>query len=69
MLEIILFFILCVFIYIVGKENGKKETTKLIKKYWNDSKDINEFWRKFTMLWNEYVGEEKENGHSSSRWR
>ena len=58
-MKLILLFILCVCIYTVGEEHGKKEITKLVKQYWTESKDINEFWRKFTMLWNEYVGEDK----------
>lgn len=56
-MKVILLFILCVCVYVVGEENGKKEITKLVKQYWTESNNINEFWRKFTYLWNEYVGE------------
>ena len=59
MLKTILLFILCVCIYTIGEENGKKETTKLIKQYWEESKDVDEFWAKFTILWENNVGSEE----------
>lgn len=58
-MKIILIFILCVCVYTLGEESGKKEITNLIKQYWETSKDVNEFWRKYTILWNEYGGERK----------
>lgn len=56
-MKAILLFILCVCIYTIGEENGKKETTKLIKQYWEESNNVNEFWEKFTELWKNNVGE------------
>ena len=58
-MELILIFILCVCIYTIGEDNGKKNTTKLIKQYWEESKDIDEFWAKFTILWENTVGSEE----------
>ena len=58
-MELILIFILCVCIYTIGEDNGKKNTTKLIKQYWEESKDIDEFWAKFTILWENNVGSEE----------
>ena len=40
-MELILIFILCVCLYTVGEEKGKKDTTKLIKQYWEEL-DIDE---------------------------
>ena len=65
MLDVILLFILCVCIYTVGEENGKKDTTKLIKQYWEESNSINEFWEKFTILWGKNVGREKDDNSKS----
>lgn len=56
-MKAILLFILCVCIYTVGEENGKKDTTKLIKQYWEESNNVNEFWAKFTILWKNNVGD------------
>ena len=56
-MKAILLFILCVCIYTIGADNGKKETTKLIKQYWEESNNVNEFWEKFTMLWENNVGD------------
>ena len=58
-MELILIFILCVCIYTIGEDNGKKNTTKLIKQYWEESNNVDEFWEKFTMLWESNVGDEK----------
>lgn len=60
-MKAILLFVLCVCIYTVGEENGKKYTTKLIKQYWEESNNVNEFWAKFTMLWKNNVGSEKDD--------
>lgn len=60
-MELILLFILCVCIYTIGEENGKKETTKLIKQYWEESKNVDEFRAKFTILWENNVGSEKDD--------
>ena len=49
--KIIIVFILCICSYIIGKENGNEETTRLIKQYWEESKDIDDFWFKFSILW------------------
>mgnify|MGYP003448384002 CR=1 FL=1 len=49
--------ILCVCIYTRGEEKGKKDTTKIIKQYWEESKNVNEFWAKFTILWKNNVGD------------
>lgn len=57
MIKIILIFILCVAVYTVAEEKGKKDTMMLIKQYWEESKNVDEFWAKFTMLWNEYIKE------------
>ena len=57
MLDLILIFILCVCLYTVGEEKGKKDTTKLVKQYWEESRTVNEFWEKFTMLWKNNVGD------------
>lgn len=64
-MELILIFILCVCIYTVGEENGKKNTTKLIKQYWEESNNANEFWEKFTELWKNNVGSEKDDNSKS----
>lgn len=53
--KVILIIILCICVYAIGEENGKKDITKLVKQYWEESKNVNEFWAKFTMLWNEHV--------------
>lgn len=58
MIKLLLIFILCVCVYTLGEESGKKEITKLIKQYWEESSNVNDFWRRYTILWNEYVGEE-----------
>lgn len=60
MIKLFLIFILCVCVYTLGKENGKKEITKLIKQYWEEAINVNDFWRRYTRLWNEYVGEEED---------
>ena len=56
-MNIIAVIILCWCFYIIGKENGKEETTKLIKQYWEESVDINDFFYKFSILWKRNVGE------------
>lgn len=56
-MEIILISILCLIFYIMGKDKGKEQTTKLIKKYWEESKNINDFLYKFTIMWNKNVGD------------
>ena len=58
MLKTILLFILCVCIYTVGEEKGKKDTTKLIKQYWEESNNVDEFWAKFTLLQKNNVGDQ-----------
>lgn len=50
-IKVIIMFILCICSYIIGKENGNEETTRLIKQYWEESKDIDDFWFKFSILW------------------
>lgn len=57
MIKIILIFILCVAVYTVAKEKGKKDAMVLIKQYWEESENVGEFWAKFTMLWDEYIKE------------
>lgn len=59
-MKAILLFILCVCIYTLGEEKGKKDTTKLIKQYWEESNNVNEFWAKFTILWENNVGDNNE---------
>ena len=61
MLEVILIILLIIFSYTLGEDNGKKETTKLIKQYWEESKNVDEFWAKFTILWENNVGSEKDD--------
>ena len=39
-MKIILLFILLVLMYVAGEENGKKDTTKLIKQYLTKKKNI-----------------------------
>lgn len=56
-MKIILIIILCFLFYIIGREDGKEEATKLVKRYWEESKDINEFLFKFTVMWNKNVGD------------
>lgn len=57
MFRIILIILLIGFSYTLGADNSKKETLKLIKQYWEDSSNVDEFWSKFTTIWNRYVGE------------
>ena len=59
-MKIILIIILCFLFYIIGKEDGKEEATKLVKRYWEESKDINEFLFKFTVMWNKNVGDKED---------
>ena len=56
-MKIILVIILCWCSYIIGKENGNEETTRLVKQYWEEATDINDFLFKFTIMWNKNVGE------------
>lgn len=56
-MNIIAVIILCWCFYIIGKEDGNEETTKLIRKYWEEATDINDFFFKFTILWNKNVGD------------
>ena len=56
-MNLFLVIILCVCFYIIGKENGNEETTKLIKQYWEEATDINDFLYKFSILWKRNVGE------------
>lgn len=65
MLKVILIILLIIFSYTLGADNGKKDTTKLIKQYWEESKDVDEFWAKFTMLWENNVGSEKDDNSKS----
>lgn len=65
MTKVILIILLIIFSYTLGEDNGKKETTKLIKQYWEESKDIDEFWAKFTILWENNVGSEKDDNSKS----
>ena len=58
-MKIILIILLIIFSYTLGANNGKKDTTKLIKQYWEESKNVNEFWAKFTILWENNVGSDK----------
>ena len=55
MLKAILIILLIIFSYALGEDNGKKDTTKLIKQYWEESNNIDEFWAKFTILWENNV--------------
>ena len=55
MFKVILIILLCICVYTIGEEKGKKDVTKLIKQYWKESTNINEFLEKFTILWNEYA--------------
>lgn len=56
-MEEILLFILFICFYVVGKEKGKEENTKLIKQYIEQSKDWNEFLEKFSVMWRENIGD------------
>ena len=56
-MKILLLFILMVLMYTVGEEKGKKENTKLVKQYIEQSKDWNEFLEKFSMMWKNNVGD------------
>ena len=53
----VILIILLIISYTLGADNGKKDTTKLIKQYWEESNSVNEFWAKFTILWKNNVGE------------
>ena len=64
-MKAILLFILCVCIYTIGADNGKKDTTQLIKQYWEESKNVDELWEKFTILWENNVGDEKDDNSKS----
>ena len=57
MTKVILIILLIIFSYTLGEDNGKKDTIKLIKQYWEESNNVNEFWAKFTILWENNVGE------------
>lgn len=57
MTKAILIILLIIFSYTLGADNGKKETTKLIKQYWEESKNVDEFWAKFTILWKNNIGD------------
>lgn len=54
-MKLILIIFLIIFSYTLGADNGKKNTTKLIKQYWEESNNIDEFWAKFTILWENNV--------------
>ena len=56
-MNIFLVIILCWCFYIIGKEKGNEETTKLVKQYWEEATDINDFFFKFTILWHKNVGD------------
>lgn len=56
-MKLILIILLIIFSYTLGEDNGKKDTTKLIKQYWEESNNVNEFWAKFTILWENNVGD------------
>ena len=56
-MKIFLILILCICSYIIGKEHGNKETTKLIKQYWEELENINDFWYKFSILWKNNIGD------------
>ena len=58
-MKLILIILLIIFSYTLGADNGKKETTKLIKQYWEESNNVTEFWERFTMLWKNNVGDEE----------
>ena len=60
MIKVILIILLIIFSYALGEDNGKKDTTKLIKQYWEESNNVNEFWAKFTILWENNVGDNNE---------
>ena len=64
-MKLILIILLIIFSYTLGEENGKKDTTKLIKQYWEESKNVDEFWAKFTILWENNVGSEKDDNNKS----
>ena len=59
-MKLILIILLIIFSYALGEDNGKKDTTKLIKQYWEESNNVNEFWEKFTELWKNNVGDNNE---------
>lgn len=56
-MDIILTIILCWCFYIIGKENGNEETTRLIKQFWEEAEDINDFLAKFSIMWKRNVGD------------
>ena len=56
-MNIIAVIILCWCFYVIGKENGNEETTRLVKQYWEEATDINDFLFKCTIMWNKNVGE------------
>ena len=56
-MKVILIILLVGFSYTLGADNSKKQTLKLIKQYWEMSKDVNEFWAKLTILWRNSIGE------------
>ncbi|MGN1327658.1 MAG: hypothetical protein ACI4VQ_06275 [Clostridia bacterium] len=58
-MKIILIIILCWAFYIIGEENGKEKTTRLIKQYLEESENINDFLYRFTIMWNRNVGDKK----------
>ena len=64
-MKLILIILLIIFSYTLRADNGKKNTTKLIKQYWEESKDVNEFWAKFTILWKNNVEGEKDDNSKS----
>lgn len=64
-MKAILIILLIIFSYTLGADNGKKETTKLIKQYWEESKNVDEFWAKFTILWKNNVGSEEDDNSKS----
>lgn len=64
-MKLILIILLIIFSYALGEENGKKDTTKLIKQYWEESNNVNEFWEKFTILWRNNVGSEEDDNSKS----
>ena len=56
-MKLVLLFILCLCFYTVGRLKGETETTKLIKQYIEQSKDWNEFLKKYSILYKDNVGD------------
>ena len=58
-MKIIAVIILCWCFYVIGREDGNEETTRLVKQYWEEAKDVNDFFFKFTTLWFKNIKEDK----------